>query len=621
MVVAIRSVLFLAFISCAIPNTVFAGNNLAKRLLLNAIASKDTASALEIIDEGGAHYHILGVPRFSPLKSVDFVDRKTQHTPLALALAQHQNEIAERLLQSGADPTLEVAFAGKMRSPLSIAAVSNSVGLKLLADCPNADLKWRNQDGCNLLHFARSAETMTLLLEMGVNAGEKCLGDVPIVRLLTGSWKDLDDQKTFQEIVERLINFMKVSPLLKLNLQGDSLLHVLARTPNEDLGLAIFRLMPAIYEAHQNKPGFVDYRDFCNSVTNDSEMTVLSTAASLGKSKIVHHLLKDIGVSPNGRTDNNGNTALLKVLQNYSWSPNRLDIVSLLLFFGADPDVINLHGVTSESYFRKESTLRAFAKTLNVVQSAHTQTDIKKAITLVKKMPAAGPHSDGASEQLKGWMIKELQPRLEAARYREAIDDRCANDSLNQRCKICFDEDKVKGGHQRGPANCGCYVCDNCSPTFIKTSLEKLKDSEARCPGCKLLMRPEYLDKRGYAPEFVKHFMRAWTSHLEPGRLECPSPDCPGGQMPRAQGGGQIGDCDYCDFSGCFRCKTKQGCLCEPGSQVRMNPDADLQHFLEEQASTGTMQRCPKCKFAAQKDENCNHVACIACGHHWSWNH
>jgi len=322
--------------------------------------------------------------------------------------------------------------------------------------------------------------------------------------------------------------------------------------------------------------------------------------------------------------------------------------VALLLAAGADSSLRDRQNRTGA----EEAKRKGFLTTVLVInsfsrlQNGDLQTFIEEKSNLVEALG-----NDEFPEELKAFLRK----RGTSLHYIETADqvknqEKASQNAteISKKCVLCQEDFTVTIGDTvgKGPADCDCFLCSECTPQYIRNTLDNSGTDRMQCPGldCKKVLSSQYFKRHGTdrdAEKIAKAVVEQNFSN-NPNWVLCRTPDCGGGRIVR-EGDSSFHFCALCDFEGCLKCGSNHRGLCEQAEEE----NRAHQVLLEEGAlppppeghpmdpnhpeyNHGRWRECPHCKAPYEKvydgtKENgqCNGMDCgnTKCGKKFHWNY
>jgi ankyrin repeat protein len=329
------------------------------------------------------------------------------------------------------------------------------------------------------------------------------------------------------------------------------------------------------------------------------------------------------------------------------------DLISLriLLEFGADATYITPEGVCSISAaheskdvllievltcFKALHDSSTLENTLEVKAQIHAKLELLKTIEL-------------NFDYLPLWSIlKELAHSKATSLYIQQKEAEMSKIHLLKKvCSVCTDKFEVSQSELKGPAECECYICPDCLPSFVEHELIQNKNNLSLCPGCRGIVRNEYLKRLNLPEEEVTRISLKQIEHKLcslPNFVFCRTPNCPGGKVVEPNESGYY-NCALCDWKGCLLCKKDHRGTCDQSNEEDKKTYQWMQHLLEQgklpapkkghskdpehpNYYQGRFRPCYYCGLITEKEFDgtqhsgqCNSMVCAKCKRSWHWNY
>jgi ankyrin repeat protein len=210
---------------------------------------------------------------------------------------------------------------------------------------------------------------------------------------------------------------------------------------------------------------------------------------------------------------------------------------------------------------------------------------------------------------------------------------------VKRQCISCLEEKIVNQDQAKGPADCSCLICDECSPTYLKYLIDKDGAGLSLCPGCKGVVCSNYLKShrvdKGTQLKFLTRQI-AFGNVRTSGWIPCKTEGCVGGRSVRPDEEAYY-SCAFCDWSACLSCGIDhRGAECDRLGKEEQARQAKLEKLVElgklisnpaikdpedDRYYHGRFRPCYYCGLMTEKNKGCNGMTCRQCGREWNWNH
>jgi hypothetical protein len=209
---------------------------------------------------------------------------------------------------------------------------------------------------------------------------------------------------------------------------------------------------------------------------------------------------------------------------------------------------------------------------------------------------------------------------------------------VTRECICCGDQKTQSEECALGPADCACYVCQDCLPTYLKSVLQRHEGQLVVCSQCRGLVRSAFLRRNHVSETEVQKFLKRQITIGNariPCWVPCPTEDCLGGRIV-LPGQEAYYVCACCDQSGCLQCGLDhRGADCKEKGEEAIANQKRLERLLElgklpplpniispedERYYHGRYRACYHCGLLTERNEGCNGITCKRCGKKWNWN-
>jgi ankyrin repeat protein len=188
-------------------------------------------------------------------------------------------------------------------------------------------------------------------------------------------------------------------------------------------------------------------------------------------------------------------------------------------------------------------------------------------------------------------------------------------------CFRCWDEFNDETRPTHGPADCSCSLCISCAQDLINLETTNEGASVSRCPRCRKIWNPRFLELAKKTPEEISSFKHRLIKRVlaeTPSWHFCKTPDCLGGIATIKGSISKYLYCPLCNKGNCTECGETNHLLgnCEVfRKQNKLSDD-----FVSNRLNQKKFKKCPHCGTITEKNKGCNHMDCPRCQKRWDWN-
>ena len=189
-------------------------------------------------------------------------------------------------------------------------------------------------------------------------------------------------------------------------------------------------------------------------------------------------------------------------------------------------------------------------------------------------------------------------------------------------CPICLEEYEC-ANQQNYYLDCGCIIHESCFDEYIENEIIAGK-VPIKCPYCnKIDVNELYIkdslkknNKGKLIQKFENFSMNYYILQHPKDTSCCPTVGC--NYIFIYEDGDNYFGCPLCDKEYCLKCKTDwhEGETCE---EYSLKKDVKkLDNLFQNFVRGSNFKRCPYCQRWVEKNEGCNHIACL-CGNHFCY--
>lgn len=195
------------------------------------------------------------------------------------------------------------------------------------------------------------------------------------------------------------------------------------------------------------------------------------------------------------------------------------------------------------------------------------------------------------------------------------------NDNITSNCEIC-----IENASSMSFNGCRHSFCENCLETFLTIKInENMESCYIKCPAyqCNNLIEDELIHQLVPVNIYEKYQTRVLDefifNHLK--FQNCPAPNCHL-VIHLTESLSLSSVVCTCGRDFCFHCDFEISHYPLPCAVLKKWTQL-LAHYGKAPASAQWIQNnskpCPKCKRPIIKNEGCDHMHCVMCGHDYSW--
>lgn len=344
-------------------------------------------------------------------------------------------------------------------------------------------------------------------------------------------------------------------------------------------------------------------------ITLCKNINILNYCLTYNAIIIIEYFLKELNLNPDDFCDKQKRTVFFKAVIG-----KKYNIAFLLFTYNASLDKKDKYKKSLKQSCISNANSIQFLSLIKQISKYKSDEDMNNIINkLNNSLWSIDKHQTWLTLELKQVIINYLK-KLKAKRDLLTFAQEQTQDNFMIDCIICHDSHMLN--NVIGPALCQCFICEDCSKTFIKVGLENARNADFVCPNkqCSKKVRIEYLKHNNISDEKLEQYALHLHLRFSKYTINCPTPDCIGGIVLNNNDDNTYVpyDCAYCNFDGCIRCQKDH----HIGDCKAIVSHED--NFYDSVKSLN-IRPCPKCLAPIEKNQGCSQMKCFKCGYGFTW--